>query len=105
MSSFVIANLGDAALTIPSGSVNAGGTLSTGGYIWVNNTSAAAITLTLTANMVPFVLIKDIAGNASTFPITIAFAGGIDNGTSTLLTLPYQWVQLAWNGASYSAIG
>jgi hypothetical protein len=87
MSFFVVANLGDAALSIPSGSVNSGGTISTGGFVWVNNTSGSAITLTLSSALAPFALFKDVAGNASAHPITITFPGGIHGGTSTQLML------------------
>lgn len=105
MTTFVVANLGDAALTLPSATVNSGGTLGTGGFIFVNNTTGGPITLTLSASMTPFVMLKDIAGNANAHPITISYSGGIDAGTAIQLTVPYEWVWLAWNGASYSIIG
>ena len=105
MTMFFVANLGDAALTIPSGTVSAGGTVSTGGYVFVNNTTGAPMTLTLSAALEPFVLVKDMAGNANLHPITITYSGGIDNSTSTQLALAYQWVWLTWNGTDYSVIG
>ena len=102
---FTIANLGDAVLTIPSGVASGTGTLLTGGYVFVNNTSGGPITLTLAAALSPFTLIKDIAGNAGTRTITVTYPGGIDQVTSVQLTYAYAWVWLAWNGTNYSIIG
>lgn len=105
MTMFVVANLGDAALSIVSGTVNAGGTVSTGGVLFVNNTTSNPITLTLATDLAPFILVKDVAGNADTYPITISCASGIDAGTTFVLAIPYQWAWLFWNGSSYSVIG
>jgi hypothetical protein len=102
---FVVANLGDAALTIENGKVNAGGTLNSSGVTFVNNTTLAPMTLTLADAIGSFVVIKDIAGNADTYPISVTSASGIDAGNTITLSVPYQWVWLFWNGSSYSVIG
>lgn len=103
MAMVTLANLGDAALSLPTNTVNASGTLFEGGVIFVNNTSAGPIALTL-ADALGLVLIKDIAGNAGTYPITIS-ATSIDAGTSLVLSVPRQWLWLQWNGSGYSVMG
>ena len=106
MTMFVVANLGDAALTVESGTVNASGTLASGGVTMVDNTTAAPITLTLPDALGGYVTIKDVAGNANEYAITVSCAAGIDGGTTiTLPPVPYAWVWLFWNGSSYSVIG
>jgi hypothetical protein len=100
-----VSNLGDAALTIATATVSTGGTISAGGATFVNNTSNAAMTLTLTSALGGLIIIKDIAGNAGTYPITVSCSAGIDAGTTQVLSIPYQWVLLIWNGSSYSVIG
>jgi hypothetical protein len=104
MTYFTIANLGDAALTLPTGTLVAGGTVSTGGITFVNNGTSAPMTITLADDLVPFITIKDIAGNAGTYNITVTSAAGIDGGTTIVLNRAYQWVTLAWNGAKYGII-
>jgi hypothetical protein len=105
MTVFVVANLGDAALTVPSGTVNGTTTISDGGVTFVDNTSAAPIVLTLDTALDGFVLLKDVAGNAGEYPITISCSAGIDGGTTLVMAVPYQWAWLFWNGSSYSVIG
>lgn len=105
MSIFTIANLGDAALTIPTGVVTESGTIISGGFLFINNQTSEPLTLTLDTALTPFVVLKDVAGNASTYPITITCSSGIDEGTSTELTLNYQSIWLVWNSAGYSIIG
>ena len=93
------------SLAIPSSTVSSGGTLATGGFVFVNTTTGAPITLTLSSALEPFILIKDIAGNANLHPITVSYSGGIDGGTTYPLALGYAWVWLGWNGTDYSIIG
>jgi hypothetical protein len=102
---FTVANLGDATLTVPSGIASGSGTLLTGGFVFVNNMTGGPITLTLSAALTPFILLKDIAGNAATNKITITYPGGIDAVTSVKLEYAYARVWLVWNGADYSIIG
>lgn len=102
---FSVANLGDAALTILTNTVEAGAEIDTPGILFVDNVTAAPMTLTVDSGLTPFLVVKDIAGNAGTYPITVFASAGIDAGTTTLLSVPYQSVWLAWNGASYSIIG
>jgi hypothetical protein len=104
MTYFTIANLGDAALTLPTGTVVAGGTISAGGTTFVNNGAAAPITLTIGTALVPYVTIKDIAGNAATYNITVSCASGIDGGTTVVLNTNYQWVTIIWTGSTYAII-
>lgn len=105
MSTFIVANLGDAALTVPTGVVTETGTISTGGFLFVDNATFEPLTLTLETALTPFLVIKDVAGNANTYPITITCSSGIDAGTTFELALAYQYVWLAWNGSSYSVVG
>ena len=63
------------------------------------------MTLTLATDLAPFILVKDVAGNAGHLPHHNLCASGIDAGTTSVLAIPYQWVWLFWNGSSYSVIG
>lgn len=105
MTMFVVANLGDAVFSLPTGTVNTSQTITNGGVTFVDNTSAGPITLTVADNL-GLVMIKDVVGNAGTYPITVA-ASAIDGGTSTKLSLPYSWVWLQWNSATggYAVVG
>jgi hypothetical protein len=102
-----IANLGDAALTILTSTVTGTTSIVQSGLLFSNNTSAAAITLTLASGLTPFVVVKDVAGNAGTYPITVAFSAGIDGNASYVITQNYGWVWLAWNATNtnYNLIG
>ena len=70
--------------------------------IYVNNSSLAPMTLTLGAGQAvgQRVTIKDIVGNASTYPITVSVAPHtIETGaTSVQLTAAFQSLELIWTG-------
>ncbi|HEY3912476.1 MAG TPA: hypothetical protein VGM07_21680 [Stellaceae bacterium] len=104
MAMTVIANLGDAAFALPTSTVNGTSTISEAGVIFINNTSGGPITLTL-ADDLGFLILKDIAGNAGSYPITVACAAAIDGGTYPPLSVPFQWIWLQRNGTGYSVAG
>jgi hypothetical protein len=90
--------------TVSTITVNGSVTLPTGKEITVNinNTTGGPITLTLPSPTLPdqTYKFKDVAGNAGTYPITIAAtAAYIDNASSYLLLSNYMSIELYWTGA------
>jgi hypothetical protein len=81
-------------------------TLATGfsGFVGVDNTTGAPMTVTLpTGPMSPQrITVKDIGGNAGTYPITVAGNGqNIENASSLILRGDYNWVDLIYTGAKW----
>src|SRR5215831_7990406 len=76
--------------------------------VFANNTSAAPITLSLGPGLCTEqrLIIKDIAGNAGTYAITISGTGGtlIDNFPTLTLNGNYAGVQLIWNGTMWGSV-
>ena len=103
---FTIADIGDAAYNLLQQTVTAGGTIAQSGCTYCKNTTAAPLTLTLTRGY-SLVVIKDIAGNAATYPITIvaADASDIDASANYVINVNYAWVWLSDNGTNYSVVG
>ena len=70
--------------------------------VYVNNTSGASVTMTLpsppAANQELWV--KDIAGNAAVYNITIS--GTIDGMSNPVIGSDYGGVLIKWNGSSWS---
>jgi len=76
----------------------------TTGSVFVNNTTNTAITITLpplpTINQ--NLVIKDIAGNAGTYNITIIASGyTIDGQPSLVLSYNYAWAELTFTGTQW----
>ncbi len=73
-------------------------------YIYVNNTSGAGVNITLPPNpsLNQFLVIKDVAGNAGTFNITIV--GTVDGTVNQAIGQNYGGAGLSWNGSSWSEI-
>jgi hypothetical protein len=69
----------------------------------INNTSAAPITVTLPASptLDQVYKLKDVAGNAGTFVITVVGSGGstIDGNPNYQLVSNYMSLELYWTGA------
>ena|SRR5271154_3524779 len=108
MALFSVANLGDAAVTVPVATVTVTGGVATGGILLVNNTSGAAITLTLATAISGPLTIVDMSSTAATYPITLTVSGGIINinkATTYVLDVPGQWATVIWNGTYYTVIG
>lgn len=73
-------------------------------YIYVNQSSGSGISVTLPASPSTnqFIVIKDVAGNASTKNITIT--GTVDGTTNSVIGANYGGAGLSWNGSSWSEI-
>jgi hypothetical protein len=69
----------------------------------INNGTGALITITLPASAADQTYrLKDIAGNASTYPIRIVpTAGTIDGGADYYMFSDYQAAELYWTGAMW----
>lgn len=76
--------------------------LPTDNIVYVNQSSGSGCTLTLPASPVPQqqIIIKDIAGNASTKPITIS--GTVDGVTNPVIGANYGGAWLSYNGSGWS---
>jgi hypothetical protein len=93
--------------------ITGGGTYSVNGagLYWVNRTVGANLTFNLPPNptLVPFALavyIKDIKGDADTYPITIVDPAGylIDGQPSLVLNTPYAAATIVFNGSGWSQV-
>ncbi len=73
------------------------------GALDVNNTSAAAVALSLTTtNIGQLQTVKDVSGNAATYPITITPSSGtIDEDTNYVIFANYGAVTFYYDGANY----
>jgi hypothetical protein len=73
--------------------------------IVLNNTTPATTTVTLPTAPASgrYLLIKDGAGNASSFPITIS-GGTIDGSTTKAINTNFSSVELIFNGSTWSII-
>jgi len=75
------------------------------GYLWVNNTTAAALTVTLppSPGNGQSVVVKDVAGNAGTDAITVQGSGGdlIEGAASLDLVHNYSWLNLVFTGVQW----
>jgi len=71
--------------------------------ILVNNTTAAPMTLTLPPgqSVGQFLWVKDNAGNAGTYNITV---GPAIDGISQVLASNYASLQLVWNGTAWGTL-
>ena len=80
--------------------------LATDGLVCFNRTSSpAATTVTLEANPVPGVVhrIKDMAGNAATYPITVQPASGtIDGAANFIISQNRGALTVEFNGSEWS---
>ena len=67
-------------------------------FVYVDNSSGAPITVVLPSGLVQGqqIIIKDIAGNAGTYTITISVASGIDGNTTHLLLSDFASVSVVW---------
>jgi hypothetical protein len=76
--------------------------LPTDNIIWSNNTSGAGVSYTLpaTPSAGQFVWIKDVAGNAGTFNITII--GTVDGVVNPVIGSNYGGLTMKWNGSGWS---
>ena len=78
--------------------------IGTTGSIFVNNTSNTAINITLPPMPVvnQNLVIKDIAGNSATYPITIDAEGYTIDGQPTLvIQFNYGWAELTFTGVQW----
>jgi hypothetical protein len=74
------------------------------GFVRVENTAAAPITITLPANPTAGqdITIKDCVGNAGTYPITVAGNGvSIEDAMTLVIPYAYSWVDLFYTGAQW----
>lgn len=73
------------------------------GYIYVNNNTLAPISITLppTPGVGQTLTIKDIAGNASTYPITIIGGADIEGEPTLTMGYNYNWVEITFTGAEW----
>lgn len=75
------------------------------GYLWVNNTTAAPLTITLPPGPGngQRVVVKDAAGNAGTDTITVQGSGGdLIEGVAFLdLVHNYSWLHLVFTGVQW----
>lgn len=77
------------------------------GILFVYNTSGAGVTVTLPADpdAGQWVRVKDVAGNADNYPITVAGVGvTIDGNDTYLINTNYQATMFIWNGAEWSIL-
>lgn len=86
--------------------VNTTTTLTTGfnGFVRVDNTTSAPITITLpvTPTASQTITIKDNTGNAGIYTITISGGAALIEGASTLaLMYNYGWVDLIYTGSKW----
>jgi len=81
--------------------------LGTTGTIYVNNTIGGPITITLPPmpQVDQNLVIKDTAGNAATYPITVIAAGyTLDGESSLVLHTDYSWAELTFSGAEWMQV-
>lgn len=78
--------------------------LSTDNYVYVNNTTAApmSVTLPVSPGTNQLLIIKDVADNAATFNITIV--GTVDGAVNPVIGANYGGAGLAWTGSAWSEI-
>lgn len=77
------------------------------GSIFVNNTSNAAITITLPPNPTinQNLVIKDIAGNSATYPITVDAVGyTIDGEPDLIIRYNFGWAEFTFTGVQWVQI-
>lgn len=85
--------------------VTSGGNILLGdNIVYVNNGTAAPMNLTLppTPDANQFLIIKDIAGNAASFNITII--GTVDGNVNPVIGANYGGAGLLWTGAVWTEI-
>lgn len=84
--------------------VNSTTTLTTGftGYVRVENTTSAPMTVTLPASPTAAqeITIKDSSGNAGTYAIVVS-AAAIEGGTSLTINTNWGWVDLVYTGTRW----
>lgn len=76
-------------------------------YIGVNNTSTSPFSVILPANppLGKLYIIKDFAGNAQTYPISISATGSnIDTVSVATINVNFGSVTLVFNGADWSVV-
>jgi len=98
-----LVNAMGAVHTITAGSTYA--VLPTDLYVCIKLTTPGLITLTLpsTYNQSNLLNIKDCAGNAATYPITLNPASGTIDGQSTIvMPVNYESLTLSYNGTGWS---
>lgn len=80
----------------------------TTGTLFINNGSAAPITITLPVGVITGQNIdaKDIAGNANTYNITFNCSDGslIDGAAISVFLIDYQAASFRWNGTGWSIL-
>jgi hypothetical protein len=105
--------LSGAQNTFRPNEITGGGTYSApgAGLYWINRTVGANIAFSLPTNpaLVPFaivVYIKDIKGDAGTYPITITDPAGylIDGAAQLVLNTPFAAATLVFNGTGWSQV-
>jgi hypothetical protein len=99
--------IGHVRVVTAAGTVTADPT--TDRYIIISKTVAAITTVTLPAapSAEKQISVKDGAGNAASFPITITATQNIDNnagGTGIVLNQDYASVDLIYNGSTWSIV-
>ncbi len=99
----------DFLVSVAAGTVSTSRTLTTGTtflstdrYIFSNQSAAIAYTLYASPVTNQMITVKDIAGNAATYNITIT--GTIDGASSFVLNNNYAFVDLIYNGTNWSVI-
>ena len=106
MSTFIVANLGDAALNVSTTVLSISGTVDNVGLCFIQNGTAAPLTITVTAGL-SWVIVKDALGNSNTYPITLVASDGstFDGAPNYIIAVPYAWVGLSYNGSGFSIVG
>lgn len=109
MTTIPIANLADVfgAFTETISSLVGTLAITQPGLYFIQKSVGSATAVQLATALTGVVTVKDAKGDANTNPITITIAGGldIDGAASAVISLPYGWVSLCWNGSSYSMVG
>lgn len=95
---------GNAVATVIT--MNTGGTITTGftGFVRVENTTSAPMTVTLPATPTAgqTLTVKDMSGNAGTYPITVAGgAATIEGAASIVIRSNWGWVSLIHTGVQW----
>lgn len=98
----VIVLAGSGGASLGGRTITGGGTLlSTDAFVYVNNTTAGPISLTLPPSPASnqFLVITDVAGNAATYHITVT--GTVSGVTNPIIGANYASIGLSYTGSAW----